>query len=150
MKIYKYTTLETLHYICIDLCAHRVLHGVRRSSPATSRCRDQLLGCAYRMGLQSRVYSSKGQLQLLLHCSQFPVCSDPEILCIHIIKPTRYTNFSNLFLEQNSTCFGQVFCLTSGCHPVAVVQYTFTHKQYTEQHKTKNTQNNTTIWESAG
>ena len=21
-----------------------------------------------------------------------------------------------------------------GCHPVAVVQYTFTHKQYTEQH----------------
>jgi len=23
-----------------------------------------------------------------------------------------------------------------GCHPVAVVQYTFTHKQYTERHKT--------------
>ena len=22
-----------------------------------------------------------------------------------------------------------------GCHPVAVVQYTFTHKQYTERHK---------------
>jgi len=35
---------------------------------------------------------------------------------------------------------------------VAVVQYTFTHKQYTERHKTKqkNTENNTTIWESAG
>jgi len=33
---------------------------------------------------------------------------------------------------------------------VAVVQYTFTHKQYTERHKRKNTQNNTTIWESAG
>ena len=30
-----------------------------------------------------------------------------------------------------------------GCHPVAVVQYTFTHKQYTERHKTNNTQNNT-------
>jgi len=26
-----------------------------------------------------------------------------------------------------------------GCHPVAVVQYTFTHKQYTERHKTNNT-----------
>jgi len=26
---------------------------------------------------------------------------------------------------------------------VAVVQYTFTHKQHTEQHKTNNTQNNT-------
>jgi len=24
-----------------------------------------------------------------------------------------------------------------GSHPVAVVQYTFTHKQYIEQHKTK-------------
>ena len=37
-----------------------------------------------------------------------------------------------------------------GCHPVAVVQYTFTHKQYRERHKTNNTENNTTIWESAG
>ena len=33
---------------------------------------------------------------------------------------------------------------------MAVVQYTFTHKQYTERHKTNNKQNNTTIWESAG
>jgi len=34
---------------------------------------------------------------------------------------------------------------------VAVAQYTFTHKQYTERHKTNNAyENNTTIWESAG
>jgi hypothetical protein len=33
--------------------------------------------------------------------------------------------------------------LQLGCHPVAAVQYTFTHKRYTEQHKTYNTQNNT-------
>ena len=33
---------------------------------------------------------------------------------IPIIKPTRCTNFSNLFLELNSTCFGQVFCPSSG------------------------------------
>jgi len=33
---------------------------------------------------------------------------------------------------------------------VAVVQYTFTHKQYTEQHKTNNTQNDTTILEECG
>jgi len=26
-----------------------------------------------------------------------------------------------------------------GSQPVAVVQYTFTHKQYTERHKTNNT-----------
>jgi hypothetical protein len=31
-----------------------------------------------------------------------------------IIKPTRYTNFSNLFLEWNSTCFRQFLCPSSG------------------------------------
>ena len=29
-------------------------------------------------------------------------------------KPTRRTNFSNLFLEQNSTYFGQFLCPSSG------------------------------------
>ena len=37
-----------------------------------------------------------------------------------------------------------------GSHPVAVAQYTFTHKQYAERHKTNNTQNNTKVWKSAG
>ena len=37
-----------------------------------------------------------------------------------------------------------------GSHPVAVVQYTYTHKQYGEQHKTNNTYNNTKIMKSAG
>jgi hypothetical protein len=32
-----------------------------------------------------------------------------------------------------------------GSHPVAVVQYTYTHKQYRVRHKTNNTQNNTKI-----
>jgi len=31
-----------------------------------------------------------------------------------IIKPTRCTDFSNLFLEANSTCFGQFLCPSSG------------------------------------
>ena len=30
------------------------------------------------------------------------------------IKPTTRSNFSNLFLEWNSTCFGQFLCLSSG------------------------------------
>jgi len=33
---------------------------------------------------------------------------------------------------------------------VAVVQYTFTHKQYVEQHNRHNTQINTTNWEDCG
>jgi len=32
------------------------------------------------------------------------------------IKPTRCTNFSNLFLELNSTCFGQFLCPSSGVY----------------------------------
>ena len=31
-----------------------------------------------------------------------------------IIKPTRFTNFSNLLLEYNSTCFGQFLCPSLG------------------------------------
>jgi len=40
-----------------------------------------------------------------------------------IINPTRCTNFSNLFLEWNSTCFGQFLCPLSGvfyCIPAMV------------------------------
>jgi hypothetical protein len=33
---------------------------------------------------------------------------------------------------------------------MAVVQYTFTHKQYIEQHETNNIQNNTKILEECG
>jgi hypothetical protein len=44
-----------------------------------------------------------------------------------------------------------IYLLTEmGCHPVAAVQYIFTHKQYTERYKTNNTQNNTTILEECG
>jgi len=33
-----------------------------------------------------------------------------------------------------------IYLLTAnGCHPVAAVQYTFTHKQYTERRKPNNT-----------
>ena len=39
--------------------------------------------------------------------------------------------------------------LQLGSHPVAVVQYTYAHKQYTEQHKIYNTFN-TKIRKSAG
>jgi len=55
--------------------------------------------------------------------------------------------------ESALTCFTVTSCermqvlilydifvkLQLGCHPVAIVQYTFTHKQYTERQKTGNT-----------
>ena len=37
-----------------------------------------------------------------------------------------------------------------GSHPVAVVQYTYTHKQYRERHKTNNTQSNTKTGKECG
>ena len=43
------------------------------------------------------------------------------------MKPTSCTNFSNLFLEWNSTCFGQTLCPSSGvfhctlCNPAGSV-----------------------------
>jgi len=50
-----------------------------------------------------------------------------------IIKPTRCTNFKNLFLKRNSTCFGQFLCPSSGvfhckhsngiCHTVLLTAY---------------------------
>jgi hypothetical protein len=41
--------------------------------------------------------------------------------------------------ERKIYIWYDIFILQLDCHPVAVVQYTFTHKQYTEQHKTNNT-----------
>jgi len=40
------------------------------------------------------------------------------------IKPTRCTNFSNLFLEWNSTCFGQFLCPSSGAFHCIHITYT--------------------------
>jgi len=39
---------------------------------------------------------------------------DKEFPQFLIKKPTRCTNFSSLFLEWNSTCFGQFLCPSSG------------------------------------
>jgi hypothetical protein len=44
---------------------------------------------------------------------------DPKsLLQISYNKPTKCTNFSNLFLEWNSTCFGEYLCPSSGVFTV--------------------------------
>ena len=40
-----------------------------------------------------------------------------------IIKPNRCTNFSNLFLEWSSTCFGQFLCPSSGVFSLYTQQW---------------------------
>jgi len=39
-----------------------------------------------------------------------------HIFAFLIMKPTRCTNFSNLFLEWNCTCFGQFLCPSAGVY----------------------------------
>jgi len=47
------------------------------------------------------------------HTKSFWNVQYTRILIFLIIKPTRCTNFSNIFLEWNSTCFGQLLCPSS-------------------------------------
>jgi hypothetical protein len=47
-----------------------------------------------------------------LYCTPRPLTQVNKTFLI--IKPTRFTNFSNLLWEWNSTCFGQFFCPSSG------------------------------------
>jgi len=51
----------------------------------------------------SSVLFSKFDIQVTVHRDEFLT-----------IKPTRCTNFWNLFLEWKSTCFGQFLCPSSG------------------------------------
>ena len=51
----------------------------------------------------------------VFHCTHSNgICHTGLLTKLLIIKPTRCTNFSNLFLELNSTCFGQFLCPSSG------------------------------------
>ena len=45
-----------------------------------------------------------------------------------IIKPTRCTNFSNLFLEGNSTCFGQFLCPSPGVFSLYTQQWYMSYR----------------------
>jgi hypothetical protein len=71
----------------------------------------------------TRVYKSKAGPLAFLYDLSAPTVYDVLLFdvdeTVHrdkflIIKPTRCTNFSNLFLEWNSTCFGQFLCPSSG------------------------------------
>ena len=57
------------------------------------------------------------------------IVKDPKIhYCVHTSPPL--IPVMNLIVERyRYICYLQV-----GWYPVAVVEYTFTHKQYTEQH----------------
>jgi len=52
----------------------------------------------------------------------------PCIVIISIIIPTRSTNFSNLLLKWNSTCFGQFFCSSSGVFSMYTQQWYMSYR----------------------
>jgi len=51
-------------------------------------------------------------LRVLWRWNIFFVSAKIAFIIFLVIKPTRCTNFSNLFLEWNSTCFEQFRCTT--------------------------------------
>jgi hypothetical protein len=64
--------------------------------------------CLSMLSYRERIYIINYVHQLF----QFLLHADKQVLLI--IKPTRCNNFLNLFLEWNSTCFGQSHCPSSG------------------------------------
>ena len=64
------------------------------------------------------VHLVKFDVHVTVHRVKFDVHVTVHRVKFLIIKPTRCTNFSNLFLEWNSTCFGQFLCPSSGVFTV--------------------------------
>jgi len=119
---------------------HQVTDGQRFVSPIAKRvhkgykfCTDVLRGCS----VWSRSTEGTSPLYRSAHHNFALLMAQQELLVgnvklniegkqrfdVHvtvycdtflIIKPTRCTNFSNLFSEWNSTCFEQLFCPWSG------------------------------------
>ena len=58
--------------------------------------------------------TARRTLNLVRYSVEFDVLVTVHRVKFLIIKPTRCTNFSNLFLEWKSTCFGQFLCPSSG------------------------------------
>ena len=50
------------------------------------------------------------------------------VINFFIIRPTRYTNFTNLFLALNSTCFGQFLCPSSGVYSLYTQQWYMSYR----------------------
>jgi len=95
---------------CGHLCFSQILcHQLK--APGTCWVDGQVgpvvgVNTAYKRGILSRLGIEHGffdfDVRVTVHRVKFL-----------IIKPTRCSNFSNLFLEGNSTCFGQFLCQSS-------------------------------------
>ena len=79
---------------CIDLCNYSAL-----------KCSGIVV--YWIVALLSTEHKSKNFARSDLNPCTFNNVSERNIMYFLTIKPTRCTNFSNSFLEWNSTCFGQ-------------------------------------------
>jgi hypothetical protein len=81
----------------------------------SSQLYESLLSDLFRWGSSISTFLSVFCVQNYLQNAGFKTYFAPTLIChIRTIKPTRCTDFSNLFLEINSTCFGQFLCPSSG------------------------------------
>jgi len=94
--------------------------------------------CSPSQFLQSILILSS-HLHLDLQSSLLPSGFPTKTLYKHLPSPTGATCPTHLILLDFIYDMIYICSLQLGSHLVAVVQYTFTHKKYTEQHKTNNT-----------
>ena len=85
----------------------RIQNGWRRNVDPSSAAIEKETGCCWRPQKPYRAQNDSA----LCHFFEYRYKQRNGLL---VIKSTRGTNFSNLFWEQNSTCFGQFLCPSSG------------------------------------
>ena len=75
------------------------------------------------------LWEPHGACKLYRHVKPYVLLSNLT-LCVPTTynKPTRYANFSNLFLEWNSTCFGQLLCPSSGVFSLYTQQWYMSYR----------------------
>ena len=74
-----------------------------------------------------------GSVVLLYICQlnayfYYPTNTTMHIWYFFIIRPTRCTNFANLFFTWNSTCFGQCLCPSSRVHSLYTQQWHMSYR----------------------
>jgi len=108
--------VELLIYRCICVCVYVYVyshgHYCSRDNCKISCC-NNAIGYSYVICMLClSVCLLNNSFVCLNSFSRYSVqCS---LVTFLIIKPTGYTNSSNLFLEWNATCFGQFLCPPSG------------------------------------
>jgi hypothetical protein len=114
---YSSTRLETPHPFCTPYNANPYVFQAAPHDKLRSRNNDNLKQFSLpitRILCEIPSWGSPKRLHYITTLIDERLLANNTYVFLIIIMPTRCTNFSNLFLEWNSTCFGQFLCPSSG------------------------------------